>query len=250
MSVFCYLQIETANLAHEIETRFFDPLIFFGEDGATQDDPRAPEERAGEDEIATSRILPVLGAFFDSLQKGVLLSKNCLLQMNGLFSDKNPAYKESFKKICYSQIFDNLGSILTNLYIVDLIIQDNTNFESMFAQYNAMFQKVKSNMDQYNVQKRELRRVQKFVEKMYSNILQGNLYQQYLDAVKDSIKADLGDKLFKNKVLQEKYLEYLKQKCDRVAVQLGQPGLVQAPLDYMLLLVNYSIYKKLFGIED
>jgi len=33
MSVFCFLQIETHNLKHEIESRFFDPLILFGESG-------------------------------------------------------------------------------------------------------------------------------------------------------------------------------------------------------------------------
>ncbi len=73
--------------------------------------------------------MPVLNAFYSSLQKVVLLSKNCLLQMNGLFYDKYPLYKESFKKQNYYRIFDNLGSILTNLYIVDLIIKDNSSFE-------------------------------------------------------------------------------------------------------------------------
>ena len=43
--------------------------------------------------------------------------------MNGLFGEKsNPIYKESFKKLNYNSIFDNLGNILSNLYIVDLII--------------------------------------------------------------------------------------------------------------------------------
>ena len=129
LAVFCYLEIETTNLTHEIETKFFDPLIYFGENGSLKDDMRPPEEQAGEIEIATSRILPVLNAFFDCLQKVVLLSKNCLLQMNGLFHDKYPLYKEGFKKQNYYRIFDNLGSILTNLYIIDLIIKDNVSFE-------------------------------------------------------------------------------------------------------------------------
>jgi len=40
MAVFCYLEIETTNLTHEIETRFFDPLIYFGENGSLLEDPR------------------------------------------------------------------------------------------------------------------------------------------------------------------------------------------------------------------
>ena len=188
-------------MTHEIETRFFDPLIFFGENGSLLDDPRPPEEQAGEIEIQTSRILPVLNAFFDCLQKVVLLSKNCLLQMNGLFQDKSPLYKECFKKQNYYSIFDNLGRILTNLYIVDLIIKDNVSFEHYWKTYNEMFQRVRSNPDAYTIDKRMLRRVLKFVEKMYANILAGNVYDQVINSVKESIRADFDkpDKFFKNK---------------------------------------------------
>jgi len=35
-----------------------------------------------------------------------------------------------------------------------------------------------------------------------------------------------------------------------VQAQLGAPGVVEAPSDYMTLLTNYSMYKKLFDIED
>jgi len=172
--------------------------------------------------------------------------------MNGLFFDKNVLYKECFKKQNYYSVFDNLGNILTNLYIVDLIIKDNVSFDHYWKQYNAMFQKVKSNPDAYTIDKRMLRRIQKFVEKMYSNILAGNVYEQIINSVKESIRADFAkpDKFFKNKTFQEKYLEYLKYKCDYVQAQLGSPGIVEAPSDYMTLLTNYSMYKKLFEIED
>ena len=65
----------------------------------------------------------MLNEFFQTLNKVIRLSKNVILQMNGLFGEKsNPIYKESFKKLNYNSIFDNLGNILSNLYIVDLII--------------------------------------------------------------------------------------------------------------------------------
>lgn len=109
-------------MTHEIENKYFDPLIYFGENGSNFADTRPEEEQAGEIEIATSRSLPVLNEFYQTLNKVIRLSKNVLLQMNGLFGPGNPIYKESFKKMIYNTIFDNLGNILTNLYIVDLII--------------------------------------------------------------------------------------------------------------------------------
>jgi len=59
--------------------------------------------------------------------------------MNGLFNSKYKVYSESFKKICYHEIFDNLGSILSTFYIVDLIIIENTNFQAYWEQYTRMF---------------------------------------------------------------------------------------------------------------
>lgn len=49
MSVFCFLQIETHNLKHEIESRFFDPLILFGESGLVFEDEDA--DTSGDQEL-------------------------------------------------------------------------------------------------------------------------------------------------------------------------------------------------------
>lgn len=136
MSVFCYLQIESTNLKHEIAKKFFDPLIYFGESGALFEEDKPDDEIAGNMEVELSRILPVFKEFNDTIRKIVLLTKNICLQMNGLFSSKNPIYAESFKKICYHEIFDNLGGVLTNLYIVDLIIGENGAFKDYWEQYN------------------------------------------------------------------------------------------------------------------
>lgn len=57
MSVFCYLQIETNNLKHEIESRFFDPLILFGESGLVYEDD--DEDDGGDMELEMSRSLSV-----------------------------------------------------------------------------------------------------------------------------------------------------------------------------------------------
>ena len=42
--------------------------------------------------------------------------------MNGLFNKEEKVYKQTFKKLVYTEIFDNFGDILAKLYIVDAII--------------------------------------------------------------------------------------------------------------------------------
>jgi len=61
---------------------------------------------------------------------------------------------------------------------------------------------------------------------------------------------DVKDTLFKNKTFQEKYLEYINQKINDVTVLLSAQGEMTAQYEYMNLLINYSVYRKLFDIED
>ncbi len=75
-----------------------------------------------------SRMLSVYKDLFETIKKIVSLTKNIIYQMNGLFNSKAKLYSNAFKKIIYNEIFNNLGTILSTLYIVDLIIIENTNF--------------------------------------------------------------------------------------------------------------------------
>lgn len=135
MSVFCFLQIETYNLKYEIESKFYDPLILFGESGLVFEDLN-DQNKVGEIELQISRTLKVYNQFFDVVRRIVDLSKNIVYQMNGLFNSKDKVYINSFKKMIYYEIFDNFGEILTTLYVVDLIVQENSNFVSFWEQYN------------------------------------------------------------------------------------------------------------------
>ena len=188
--------------------------------------------------------------FFDVIRRIVDLSKNIVYQMNGLFNSKDRVYLNSFKKMIYHEIFDNFGEILTTLYIVDLIIQENSNFVSFWEQYNQMFMMAQTNPEKYNITSKKLKRVVKFCQRIYQNILSGNLYDNYLDGLVKVILEETGSKfVFANKTFKEKYLEYIKYKIDLVNVKLNTVGDMHAHSAYMTLLINYSLFRKLFGEE-
>ncbi len=113
MSVFVYLQIETHNLKHEIESRFFDPLILFGESGLVFEEMGPLNENGmqalGNQELQISRTLKMYNQFFDVIKRLVDLSKNIVYQMNGLFNSKDKVYKNSFKDMVYHQISTVFG---------------------------------------------------------------------------------------------------------------------------------------------
>ena len=126
-------------------------------------------------------MLAVYKDLFETIKKIVALTKNIIYQMNGLFNGKSKQYSGFFKKQVYEEIFDNLGSMLSTLYIVDLIIIENTNFENYWQQYNKMFLIAKNDPTKYNMTDRKIKKIQKFCSKIYSNILCGQLYTNYLD---------------------------------------------------------------------
>ena len=62
----------------------------------------------------------------------------------------------------------------------------------------------------------------KLCARIYQNILSGNLYDNYLDGLYKTILEETGkDFLFKNKTFKEKYLEYLKDKIEKVNNKLS-----------------------------
>lgn len=159
LSVFSFLQIETFNLKNEIEQKYYDALIMFGESGLVFEDV-AEDKLAGELEIQMSRMLSVYRDLFETIKKIVALTKNIVYQMNGLFKAKTKVLTELLKKNnVYFEIFDNLGSLLASLYTIDIIIMDNSNFKSYWEQYNKMFLIAKNNPAKFGMTDRKIKKI-------------------------------------------------------------------------------------------
>jgi hypothetical protein len=151
----------------------------------------------------------------------------------------------------YFEIFDNFGEILTTLYIVDLIIIENPNFKTFWENYTQMFLMAQNNPNKYKISHKDLKKLMKFVQKIYANILSGQLYDNYLDGLHKVIMEETGKKfVFENKTFREKYLEYIKFQIAKVDGKLANPADKTGPSAFMTLLINYSLYRKLFADED
>ncbi len=196
----------------------------FGESGLVFEEV-SDDKLAGELEIQMSRMLAVYRDLFETIKKIVALTKNTIYQMNGLFKAKSKILVELLKKNnVYFEIFDNLGSMLANLYTIDLIIMDNVNFQNYWESYNKMFLIAKNNPAKFGMTDRKVKKIQKFVVKCYQNFLCGKLYTNYLDGLIASIAQDMTTSKFQpikdNKEFKEQYREYLKQKVVKIQMLL------------------------------
>jgi hypothetical protein len=109
----------------------------------------------------------------------------------------------------------------------------------------------RTNPAKYGMAAKKLSKLEKYCGKLYTNILSGNLFEIYLNGVKDTIRHECGeDFVFKNKTFKDKYLEYIKFKIENVATALQNPSDMQASKSYFNLLINYALYRSLFQDED
>ena len=56
--------------------------------------------------------------------------------------------------------------------------------------------------------------------------------------------------VFKNKEFNNKFVEYLKKKIEHIGMLLSNPGDMKSHMEYMNLLIMYSLYRKIFDTED
>jgi len=114
-----------------------------------------------------------------------------------------------------------------------------------------MFLIAKNDPTKYNMTDRKIKKIQKFCSKIYSNILCGQLFVNYLDQLYKVILNETGrELLFKNKEFNNKFIEFLKKKIDDIGMLLSNPGDMKSHMEYMNLLIMYSLYRKIFDNED
>jgi hypothetical protein len=204
-----------------------------------------------------SRMLAVYRDMFDIIKKTVALTKNIIYQMNGLFRAKTTLYKELLKKnAVYIEIFDNLGSMLTSLYTIDLIILDNVNFQNYWQQYNKMLLLARQNPAKFGMTDKKIKKIMKFCAKCYTNFLSGKLFSNYLEGLIASINEDLVankgqlENPFKNKEFMEQFHEYLEVKSGKITTLLQNPYDMTSHTEYMNLLIMYALNRRIFMTKD
>lgn len=75
-----------------------------------------------------------------------------------------------------------------------------------------MFLMAQANPQKYDTTVKNVKKIMKFCKKIHLNILNGNLYDTYLDGLRKVIEEEMDSEVFKNKIFRDKYLEYIKYK--------------------------------------
>lgn len=78
----------------------------------------------------TARVLGVYKKVYELVKKLMAYIENLILQLHCLVNKKCGYFKQLFKGLDYSSVFDLLGRALRAVYVIDCIVQNNVNISN------------------------------------------------------------------------------------------------------------------------
>lgn len=78
-------------------------------------------------EAMTARIMLQYKKVYDLVRKLMAYIENLIMQLHCMINKETPAYKTLFKKADFSPVIDLLGRALRAIYVIDCIVDNNSN---------------------------------------------------------------------------------------------------------------------------
>ena len=148
VTVLVFLCDEISQLREIAETRFFRPLLMFGQNPPDAVDfekskhPPKPEEplfeQAGMKEKMVGRFMPFLQELSNFIDRCYSVCLNLVQQLASLMDNKELLYRCMFNSMHLTSVFKSLGELLTILISLDAIVAHNDNLQDAWASYKSM----------------------------------------------------------------------------------------------------------------
>jgi len=78
----------------------------------------------------TARVLGVYKKIYELVKKLMAYIEYLILQLHCMYNKKNSSFKDIFRGLDFSSIFDLIGKSLRAVYIIDCIVQNNGNIKA------------------------------------------------------------------------------------------------------------------------
>lgn len=86
----------------------------------------------------TARVLGNYKKIYELVKKIMAYMENLILQLHSMVNKKSGYYKQLFKGIDFSAVFDLIGKALCAVYIIDAIVQNNANITTHWEGYKKL----------------------------------------------------------------------------------------------------------------
>eukprot|EP00039_Didymoeca_costata_P001169 m.50316 g.50316 ORF g.50316 m.50316 type:complete len:1190 (+) comp10662_c0_seq1:292-3861(+) len=240
MLVFVSLINEVDDLVKEAETKFYPPLLLYGEGEASEN------TEDGDAQVRIGRMLPFLQNLSTFVSRVYLVVKNIVHQLASFYSPKPSAQCIDVRDVHFENVFLSVGRAMTVLITLDEVIASNDVLLEHWTLYKRMMKAVRANTDVFGVEKDALPQFEKWILGLEGELLDGMIFQnctlQQFDDVAVGVTA--------NPVFREEFTVSIRILHKFLEPRLGEGNERDHRLNFVGLCALFVFHHQLFRVVD
>ncbi|XP_065176385.1 WASH complex subunit 4-like [Sycon ciliatum] len=234
--------LEVKRLKSEAETKFYDPLLMYGDR-----DPASLDE--GEAQIQLGRLLPTLQELSCFVKRCYELVRNIMHQLASLHLAPVRGTGESVMGVAgvhFRIVYEHLGMLLSVLLTLDEIIASNIVLKDHWSQYKRMMKSVHSQASRFGVEDQELRPFEKLMQRLEGELMDGlilaNCLEQPFDEGHILVSA--------NPTLMEEFLINMKAIFAYLEARIGENNEMEQRFQFLSLCLLFTLHFQVWRTAD
>eukprot|EP00735_Rhodelphis_limneticus_P013774 TRINITY_DN7727_c0_g1::TRINITY_DN7727_c0_g1_i1::g.8316::m.8316 TRINITY_DN7727_c0_g1::TRINITY_DN7727_c0_g1_i1::g.8316 ORF type:complete len:1220 (+),score=387.87,sp/Q2M389/WASC4_HUMAN/40.43/0.0,WASH-7_mid/PF14744.1/3.7e+03,WASH-7_mid/PF14744.1/2.5e-148,WASH-7_N/PF14745.1/6.7e-108,WASH-7_N/PF14745.1/1.1e-06,WASH-7_C/PF14746.1/1.1e-61 TRINITY_DN7727_c0_g1_i1:76-3660(+) len=247
MIVMSYLVWEAEELKRLAPSKFYAPLMLFGE--LPGNDTDNPVE--GDLQISMGRMLPLMRDLSFFLKRVMSLATNTLFQICSLTDEGkagisyNKHYFRGANLIC---LFRALGQLLTILITVDEIVLQNEELLDGWGNYKRMMKTVHAEPSRFGLNgESELSRLEAWLISIDRDLLGGDIFRKYMEQlVSKAMEGDCPVDLRSHTFL-ETFSKTLRMVFDRLYADIGTKKEIDERTEMVGFLGMLALHSRISG---
>jgi WASH complex subunit 7 len=204
--VLIYLADEVAQLKDIAESKFYHPLVMFGQVPISVPDVDNGKELANKAAIFTvdfqetgrkekmmGRFLPFLQELSNFVERCYSVCLNLIQNLSGLYNAKNPLYRSTFKFAHLSTLFQSLAQLLTILLTLDSIIEQNELLHEAWSSFKSMIAFARNDIASFNSNATDLAAFEQLLVNLDQKLLLGDIFRNCIEQDFEALPEDMQD---------------------------------------------------------
>lgn len=197
VTVLVFLCDEISQLREIAETRFFRPLLMFGQNPPDAVDfekskhPPKPEdplfEQAGMKEKMVGRFMPFLQELSNFIDRCYSVCLNLVQQLASLMDNKELLYRCMFNSMHLTSVFKSLGELLTILISLDAIVAHNDNLQDAWASYKSMISLARMDAAAFGTTTEDIAKFERLLVSVDQAIMIGEFLVSFAEIMSSSV---------------------------------------------------------------
>jgi WASH complex subunit 7 len=252
LTVLVYLCDEISQLKDIAESKFYRPLLIFGQNAL---DPTGGSD--SEDKLTISKekmigkILPFLQELSNFIDRCYAVTVNLIQQLASLFNPKSSLYRTTFKHTHLPTAYYSVAKVLTVLMTLDAIIQQNDILLSSWSSYKVMISYIRADPSSFNTTHEGIEKFERLLVSIDQNLMSGDILNGCIEQnFEEAFEDDSATPIFisvreNNTFMSGEFLYNIKQVIEASPSVVGTHTEMTERFLIMGCFGTYALYRRL-----